>query len=68
MVGDGFGGRLWYNPTNYTVGSYSAYSLCYDICGTGETQLYGWGANGYNQLGLGVFYIRRLYTYSNTKI
>jgi len=53
MVGDGFGGRLWYNPTNYTVGSYSAYSLCYDICGTGETQLYGWGANGYNQLGLG---------------
>lgn len=54
MVGDGFGGRLWYNPTNYTVGSYSAYSICQDICGTGETQLYGWGDNGYNQLGLGI--------------
>lgn len=54
MVGDGFGGRLWYNPTNYTVGSYSAYSLCYDICGTGETQLYGWGDNNTNQLGLGI--------------
>ena len=53
MVGDGFGGRLWYNPTNYTVGSYSAYSICQDICGTGETQLYGWGDNGFNQLGLG---------------
>ncbi len=53
MVGDGFGGRLWYNPSNYTVGSYSAYSICYDICGSGETQLYGWGANYSNQLGLG---------------
>lgn len=53
MVGDGFGGRLWYNPTNYTVGSYSGYSICYDICGGGETQLYGWGNNGSNQLGLG---------------
>ncbi len=53
MVGDGFGGRLWYNPTNYTVGSYSAYSICQDICGTGETQLYGWGDNQMNQIGLG---------------
>lgn len=53
MVGDGFGGRLWYNPTNYTVGSYSAYSICQDICGTGDTQLYGWGDNNNNQLGLG---------------
>ena len=49
MVGDGFGGRLWYSPTNYTVGSYSAYSICYDD----SSQLYGWGGNGTNQLGLG---------------
>lgn len=49
MVGDGFGGRLWYSPTNYTVGSYSAYSICYDD----SSQLYGWGSNGSNQLGLG---------------
>lgn len=54
MVGDGFGGRLWYTPTNYTVGSYSAYSLCFnDLCDTLNNQLYGWGDNGYNQLGLG---------------
>ena len=54
MVGDGFGGRLWYNPTNYTVGSYSAYSLCADICSGGDSWLYGWGANNTNQLGLGL--------------
>lgn len=46
MVGDGFGGRLWYKPYNYTVGSYSAYTICGD-----EKQLYGWGANGFGQLG-----------------
>ncbi len=46
MVGDGFGGRLWYKPTNYTVGSYSAFSICYSgLCGTGTNQLYGWGRN-----------------------
>ncbi len=51
MVGDGFGGRLWYNPTNYTVGSYSGYSICTaDDC-SGTNQLYGWGANNYGQLG-----------------
>jgi gliding motility-associated-like protein len=51
MVGDGFGGRLWYNPTNYTVGSYSGYSICTaDDCSS-TNQLYGWGANGYGQLG-----------------
>jgi gliding motility-associated-like protein len=50
MVGDGFGGRLWYSPTNYTVGSYSAYSTCYN---SAPNQLYGWGSNQYNQLGLG---------------
>jgi alpha-tubulin suppressor-like RCC1 family protein len=49
IVGDGFGGRLWYTPTNYGVGSYSAYSTCYDD----SSRLYCWGDNGYNQLGLG---------------
>jgi gliding motility-associated-like protein len=40
MVGDGFGGRLWYKPTNFNAGSYSAYSIC------GENrQLYAWGRN-----------------------
>ena len=53
MVADGFGGRLWYNPTNYAVGSYSAYSICTGICDTLDNQLYGWGDNQYNQLGLG---------------
>jgi gliding motility-associated-like protein len=58
MVGDGFGGRLWYSPTNYTVGSYSAYSVCYSgLCGDGINQLYGWGNNNYNQLGLGASFI-----------
>lgn len=50
MVGDGFGGRLWYTPTNYGVGSYSAYSLCHDET---PNQLYGWGDNGTNQIGIG---------------
>lgn len=53
MVGDGFGGRKWYSPTNYTVGSYSAYSLCYEECEDSPNQLYGWGENNYNQLGMG---------------
>ncbi len=48
MVGDGFGGRLWYKPQNYTVGSYSAYTVCGD-----SHQLYGWGANHSGQLGDG---------------
>jgi len=52
MVGDGFGGRLWYQPTNYTVGSYSAYSICYTgPCSNGANQLYGWGSNYSEQLG-----------------
>jgi alpha-tubulin suppressor-like RCC1 family protein len=51
MVGDGFGGRLWYTPTNYSVGSYSGYSICNDST---SNQLYGWGDNGFNQLGLGL--------------
>lgn len=45
MIGDGFGGRLWYQPTNYVVGSYTGYA----ICGP-EKQLYGWGANHHAQL------------------
>jgi gliding motility-associated-like protein len=54
MVGDGFGGRLWYQPTNYTVGSYSGYSICYTgPCSNGANQLYGWGSNSYGELGLG---------------
>jgi gliding motility-associated-like protein len=48
MVGDGFGGRLWYKPYNYTVGSYSAYTVCGD-----SNQLYGWGANHHYELGDG---------------
>ncbi|NUM51140.1 MAG: hypothetical protein HUU48_08485 [Flavobacteriales bacterium] len=54
LVGDGFGGRLWYKPSNYTVGSYSAYSICYTgLCSDGPNELRGWGNNGTNQLGLG---------------
>ena len=48
MVGDGFGGRKWYKPYNYTVGSYSAYTVCGD-----SNQLYGWGANHRGELGDG---------------
>ncbi|MES2430703.1 MAG: T9SS type A sorting domain-containing protein [Bacteroidota bacterium] len=47
-VGDGFGGRLWYAPTNYAVGSNSAYT----VCGT-DNQLYSWGHNNYGVLGNG---------------
>ncbi len=46
MIGDGFGGRLWYKPVNYTVGSYSAYTVCGE-----QKQLYSWGDNSYYQLG-----------------
>lgn len=52
MIGDGFGGRLWYTPYNYTVGSYSGYTICGDACGN-NNQLYGWGGNYYYQLGDG---------------
>jgi gliding motility-associated-like protein len=38
IVGDGFGGRLWYNPYNYAVGSYSGHT----VCGP-ERSLYSWG-------------------------
>ena len=54
LVGDGFGGRLWYVPSNYCVGSYSAYSVCYtDTCGNSlANQLYAWGSNSTRQLGI----------------
>lgn len=48
MTGDGFGGRAWYKPTNYAVGSYCAFN----ICGL-EKQIYGWGSNYQNVLGEG---------------
>lgn len=54
MVGDGFGGRLWYRPTNYGVGAYSAYSVCYDDpCDSAAAQLYGWGYDQHGELGNG---------------
>jgi len=54
MVGDGFGGRLWYTPSNYTVGSYSAFSLCYGSpCDGATNQLYGWGHDSNGELGNG---------------
>ncbi len=46
MVGDGFGGRGWYVPHNYSAGAYSAYT----VCGI-DSQLYGWGSNIYGELG-----------------
>lgn len=56
MVGDGFGGRLWYRPTNYMVGSYSAFSLCYsDPCDSSSNQLYGWGSDWNGELGDGIW-------------
>ena len=54
MIGDGFGGRLWYRPTNYTVGSYSAFRVCYsDLCDSGSNQLFGWGGDYLGELGNG---------------
>lgn len=53
MVGDGFGGRLWYRPTNYTVGSYTGFSLCFgDPCDSASNQLYGWGGDYYGELAM----------------
>lgn len=48
MVGDGFGGRAWYHPTNYSFGSYSGFAICGN-----DHQLMGWGANTFGQLGNG---------------
>lgn len=49
MVGDGFGGLPGYVPTNYNVGSYSAYA----VCPAKNSQLYVWGTNTSGQLGNG---------------
>jgi gliding motility-associated-like protein len=46
MVGDGFGGRLWYKPYNYTAGAYCAYT----VCGP-ERSLYGWGTGPFGDGG-----------------
>lgn len=40
LVGDGFGGRSWYVPYNYQVGSYFASTVCLP-----DSQLYVWGGN-----------------------
>ena len=40
MTGDGFGGRSWYKPYNYQVGSYYASTVCLP-----DSQLYVWGGN-----------------------
>ena len=45
MIGDGFGGRSWYVPYNYQVGSYSASTVC-----APDSQLYSWGGNNTHQL------------------
>jgi alpha-tubulin suppressor-like RCC1 family protein len=50
MTGDGFGGRLWYVPHNYQVGSYTGYT----VCGS-NSQLYAWGDNQMGELGNGTF-------------
>ena len=46
FVGDRFGGRLWYHPTNFSVGSYSGHTVCGD-----SNQLYSWGGNEHGELG-----------------
>lgn len=36
IVGDGFGGRLWYRPCNVSAAPYGAFTTC-------NGELYGWG-------------------------
>jgi alpha-tubulin suppressor-like RCC1 family protein len=50
MTGDGFGGRGWYKPHNYSVGAYSGFTVCGD-----SNQLYAWGGNIWGELGNGTF-------------
>lgn len=49
ITGDGFGGRLWYKPTNYSVGSYSGFTVCDK---EQDNQLIGWGTNQSGELGV----------------
>lgn len=49
ITGDGFGGRLWYKPTNYSVGSYSGFTVCDK---EHDNQLIGWGTNQSGELGV----------------
>lgn len=49
ITGDGFGGRLWYKPSNYSVGSYSGFTVCDK---EHDNQLIGWGTNQSGELGL----------------
>jgi gliding motility-associated-like protein len=46
FVEQGFGGRLWYRPTNFVAGEYSAYAICGN-----ERKLYSWGDNYYGPIG-----------------
>lgn len=48
ITGDGFGGRLWYKPTNYSQGSYAGFA----VCGP-DSQLYAWGDNLMGNFGSG---------------
>ena len=48
MVGDGFGGRLWYKPYGIATGSYSGFAVCDQ-----DNQLYSWGYNAHGELGTG---------------
>ena len=40
IVGDGFGGRLWYKPTNVSCAPYGAFTTC-------NGEMFGWGIKSY---------------------
>jgi len=46
IVGDGFGGRLWYKPTNVSCAPYGAFTTC-------NGEMFGWGikSNTYGLIG-----------------
>lgn len=46
IVGDGFGGRLWYKPTNVSCAPYGAFTTC-------NGEMFGWGikSNTYSLIG-----------------
>lgn len=41
IIGDGFGGRSWYKPSNFRAYSYGGFSICGE-----DRKLYGWGYYG----------------------